>query len=95
MPGVTRSDAEAFAISVLTWLAADDEYLMRFLSASGAGADDLRSRAGDPDFLGFVVDYLLGDEEALVAFCKAGGHPFEAVQQARMALPGGADPHWT
>lgn len=83
------------AIQALGWIAADDELSGAFLGASGATADELRTRAADPEFLGFVLDFLLADEQALLGFCEATDTPPEAPLRARAALPGGDLPNWT
>lgn len=83
------------AVDVLTWLARDDERLMAFLGLSGASVDDLRIRAQDPEFLGFLIDFLLQDEEALIAFCDDMGHDYETPMRLRAGLPGGPGPEWT
>lgn len=90
-----RDQAEALAIRALGWMAVDPELTGRFLAATGAGPAELRARARDPEFLGFVLDFLLGDEAALVAFAAAEGIAPEAPLRARAALPGGDLPHWT
>lgn len=90
-----RESAEALAIQVVAWLVGNDELLPVFLGASGASADDLRARLQDPAFLLSVLDFLLMDDAWVVAFCDAGGHPYEAPRQARQALPGGAEVNWT
>lgn len=91
-----KSDAaEMLAIRALGWLAGNDDLSGAFLSASGASADELRQRAGDPEFLGFVMDFLLGDEDALLAFCEDVDVPPDAPMRARAALPGGDLPNWT
>ncbi|MEL6792923.1 MAG: DUF3572 domain-containing protein [Pseudomonadota bacterium] len=87
--------AETIAIKALGWIAADDELSGSFLGASGASADELRLRAADPEFLGFVLDFLLMDEDALIAFCEAVDAPPDAPMRARAALPGGDLPNWT
>ena len=87
--------SETLALRVLAWIAERDELAGAFLGASGASAEELLTRAGDPEFLGFVLDFLLSDEQALLAFCdEAEVHP-EAPMRARAALPGGDLPHWT
>lgn len=87
--------AEALALEALAWLAEDPERIGPFLGAAGASAGELRARAGEAEFLGFVLDFLLADEAALLAFCDAAGRPYEAPMRARAALPGGDLPHWT
>lgn len=68
-----RAAAEIVALRALGWIAADEALTGGFLAASGAGAAEMRERAGDPEFLGFVLDFLLADEAALLAFCAASG----------------------
>ncbi len=92
---IARPQAEALAVSALAWMAGDADLIGRFLAATGAGPGDLRTRAAEPEFLGFVLDFLLADEAALVAFATSHGiHP-EQPMRARAALPGGDLPNWT
>lgn len=90
-----REAAEQVALSALVWISADRDLSGAFLASTGAGADDLRARASDPEFLGFVLDFLLGDEAALVAFCEAERLAPDRPMRARAGLPGGDLPHWT
>ncbi len=89
------SEAEALAIDALGWLAGQPEALSRFLAASGAGPAELRARAAEPAFLGFVMDFLLSEEPLLIEFCGDRSIPPETPMRARAALPGGDIPHWT
>ena len=66
-----------------------------FLAAAGAGPDELRARAAEPEFLGFVLDFLLANEPALLAFAEAEGVKPDLPMRARAALPGGDLPNWT
>ncbi len=90
-----RGDAEALAARALAWMAGDSELLGRFLALSGAGPEDLRAQAGEPEFLGFVLDFLVSDERALVAFAEAEQVAPDLALRARAALPGGDLPEWT
>ena len=90
-----RAEAEALALRALAWMAADAALTGRFLAAAGTGPGELRARAGDPEFLGFVLDFLLGDEAALIAFAADEGIDPDLPLRARAALPGGDLPHWT
>ena len=87
--------AETFALQVLAWLAGNDELLPVFLGSSGAGVEDLRARAGDPVVLASVLDFLLMDDAWIMAACDALAVPYPTVQEARAALPGGQQVHWT
>ena len=90
-----RDRAEGVAVQALGWIAGREEALGAFLGAAGCAPEDLRIRAAEPEFLGFVLDFLLQDEAALMEFCDDAHLPYEAPMQARAALPGGAQPHWT
>lgn len=92
---MTPDVAETLALSALGWIVAREDLAGAFLGASGAGAEELAARAGDPEFLGFVLDFLLSDEDALLAFCEETGHKPDAPMRARAALPGGDLPNWT
>ena len=92
---LSREAAEMIGLEALGWIAAQPELAANLLDAAGASPGDLRSRAGDPEFLGFILDFLLADEAALLAFASATGISPDRPLRARVALPGGALPHWT
>jgi hypothetical protein len=91
---MNKEGAEALAIDALGWLAADPDALGGFLAASGAGPAELRARATEPEFLIFLLEFMLSDEERLLAFCGDRNHPPDAPMRALVAL-GGGNPHWT
>ena len=64
---VSRDMAETFALKALSWLAGQDDLLPVFMGASGVGQDDFRERAGDPEFLASVLDFLLMDDAWIVS----------------------------
>jgi hypothetical protein len=76
-------------------MAGNDEVLGQFMGASGASIDDLRAGAGDPAFLGALLDFLMLEDAWVIAFCDAANLPYEAPMRARAALPGGGQMHWT
>lgn len=92
---MARLQAEALAVQALTWIAGDPELIGRFLVSTGASPIDLRLRSADPEFLGFVLDFLLSDEAALVAFSTSANIRPDWPMRARVALPGGDLPNWT
>ncbi len=92
---MTKDEAENVAISALAWMAQDEDIIGGFMGVTGASPEDLRSRASDPDFLGFVLDYLLSDDAMIMAFSDATGISANAPLIARDTLPGQATPHWT
>lgn len=87
--------AETIALQALGWLAANDDLFPVFLGASGASAGDVAARAGDAEFLGAVLDFLLMDDAFVLAFCDAAGLAYALPMQARGSLPGGGQVHWT
>ncbi len=87
--------AEMIAVKALAWLAGNDELMPVFLGATGSSAEDLRAQAQDPAFLVAVLDFLTMDDAWVIAFCDAHGLGYEDPLQARHALPGGEQMHWT
>lgn len=83
-----RSNAETLALQALTFLAADGDALLRFLTQSGLELEDLRARAGEAELLAAVLDFLLGDDALLTAFTTGEGIAPQSVHTARRALPG-------
>ena len=88
-------DAETLALRALAWLAGNDELLPVFLGSTGAALGDLRGRAREPEFLASVLDFLLMDDAWVTGFAAAEGVRPESLAEARAALPGGGNPHWT
>lgn len=90
-----QESAEAMALQALSWLLGQDDLIGAFLNASGAAQGDLAQLAGQPVFLGAVLDFLTEDDARVMAFCDQAGLPYMAPMQARLALPGGQHTHWT
>jgi hypothetical protein len=49
---------------------------------------DLRERAGDPEILAAVLDFMLTDDSRIGAFCESLEIDPQTLQAARRALPG-------
>jgi hypothetical protein len=92
---LTRNTAETIALQSLGWLVGNEDLLPVFLGATGASQDDLRAAAQDPAFLGSVLDFILMDDAWVVGCCDALGLPYPRLMEARQALPGGENIHWT
>jgi hypothetical protein len=90
-----HEQAALIATDALIWLAGRPEDLGAFLAAAGAGPADLRARAGDPEFLGFLLDFMLQEDARVLAFASNAGLPPETLARARATLPGGYAPDWT
>ncbi|MEM6375317.1 MAG: DUF3572 domain-containing protein [Pseudomonadota bacterium] len=90
-----REKAETLALTALGWLAGREDLLDVFMGATGSSASDLRNRAAEPEFLAAVLDFLLMDDAWVLAFSDESGVATGALVQARQALPGGEQTHWT
>ena len=95
MTPLSRDSAELLAIEALSWLLSQDDLVAVFMGSTGAGTDDLKSRAQDPEFLASVLDFLLMDDVWITAFCRDLDYKPEFPMRARAALPGGAAVNWT
>jgi hypothetical protein len=92
---MTERQAIELAREALVWMAARPEAIGALLAASGAGPGDLRARAADPEFLGFVLDHLLTSDAWVLEFAAEAGVAPDRPARARAALPGGYAPDWT
>lgn len=90
-----QEQAEVIALQGLAWLTGNDDLCPTFLGASGGSVDDLRDRAADPAFLGAVLEFITMDDAWVMAFCDTIGLAYELPLQARYALPGAQNVHWT
>lgn len=78
--------AEALAVAVLGWLAADEDRLFPFLNLSGLAPDNLRESARDPGFLAGVLDHVMSDEGLLLACARGLERKPEAIAAAWQRL---------
>ncbi|MEL6913453.1 MAG: DUF3572 domain-containing protein [Pseudomonadota bacterium] len=90
-----RQAAETMALGALGWLVGNEDLLPVFLGSTGTSEADLRARAGEAEFLGSVLDFILMDDAWVVALCDAQGWASTDLAAARAALPGGAQVNWT
>ena len=80
--------AETIALQALEFLLGDEELKAEFLSISGLSAQDITNGFKNPEFLGGVLDFLLQNELALIAFCERVGIKPEEPLRQRYSLPG-------
>jgi hypothetical protein len=74
--------AEETAAAVLGWLASEPDIFQRFLALSGVTPDQIRHAISDPGFLAGMIDFIMGHEPTLLAFCEATGTKPETVVAA-------------
>lgn len=87
--------AEVVALTVLSWLAGDDEVLPVFLGSTGLDRTDLRERAQDPDLLASVLEFVTLDDSWVLDCAAATGLRPEEPFGALTVLSGTARTHWT
>ncbi len=79
-------NAELMATNALAYMAQDTEALGRFLALTGIGPTELRAAASEPGFLMGVLEFYMGDESLLLAFCENQGVRPTMFAAARHAL---------
>lgn len=92
---MNASHAQTLALEALAWVLAQNDLLDSFLATTGAYPKDLAGLASQPLFLGAVLDFVMEEDQRVIAFCAAQNHPLTIVQIARAALPGAQYMHWT
>lgn len=63
-------DAEAVAFKAVAFIVSDEDHRDRFLALTGCAPDQLRGRLADRGFQIAALEYLLGDEQAVLAFAE-------------------------
>ena len=91
---IDPNSAEMIAIKGLQFLAGDEEHLNRFLALSGMDASQLRENASSPAFLAAILEYFMGNEPTLLAFCASQSINPRDIATAHQSLAGepGAGP---
>jgi uncharacterized protein DUF3572 len=85
---ISQSYAETVGLKALTFLAGSPDAFGRFLTLSGIDSDSLRQRAGEPECLAAVLEFLLGNEELLTQFCEGESVDARTVHLASVRLGG-------
>jgi hypothetical protein len=92
---LSKDAAEIRAVQALTWLLGQDDLVPVFMGATGASADDMRDLVQDPAFLIGVVDFILMDDQWVMAWAADTQSNPQDLQIIRASLPGGDHPNWT
>jgi Protein of unknown function (DUF3572) len=74
------------ALAALTYVAGDEDRLMRFLDLTGLDPDRLRAMVGQPSFSIAMLDYIMSDEPLLLAFAAEAGLKPELIARAHFSL---------
>ena len=83
---MTPDAAETIALKALAFLAESPDGLHRLMELSGLDVATLRERAAEPEFLSFVLAWLLGEEKLLTEFCGGDAVQVRAVHHAQHVL---------
>ena len=83
---ITRDEAEAVALSALSYITTHEEVLGRFLSMSGLEPGTIRHAAASPGFLAAILDYVASDEPLLLALAKELDARPERIMEAHRTL---------
>ena len=79
------------ATLALTWLAEQGEPMLGFLQETGLTPQDLLAKQDDKILLGFVLEFILQNDNLTKDFCQAQNIESQALHLARMELPGGGE----
>jgi hypothetical protein len=91
---VNRENISPIIVSILVFLADNDELLGQLVSSTGADHEDLVQNIESPDVQIALLDFLLDEEARVMSFCSI--HQIEpaTLWRLRQTLPGGNVPHW-
>ncbi|MTH77477.1 DUF3572 domain-containing protein [Paracoccus aestuariivivens] len=85
------SEARAIADAGFSHIAGDSDLVAAFMAQSGTDVAGLTAMAGRPEFAQFVLDFLLEQDQRVLAFAQSAGLAPQRVVMARAVL-GGGDP---
>jgi hypothetical protein len=85
---INNDDAEAIALQALAYLADDPQRLSRFLALTGSDLGELRETAKMAEFQASMLEYMMGDESLLLAFCQEAGIDPATIAPAHALLSG-------
>jgi len=83
-------ETASLCADILSWIAADETQMTRFLSLSGLSVDTLRQAASEPGFEAGVLGFLMNHEPTLIAYCTDRELPPERLVAAWQKFEAGA-----
>ena len=92
---MTSQEAEIYAFKVTNWLISNQDLLNVFMSSTGVNEATIKSDFHDGVFLASVLDFLLLDDNWVIAASDAMQLEPDAMYSARLLLPGGERVNWT
>ena len=88
------SFAEQKALEALNWISKNQYHLTNFLEVNGASVRDIFDRAKDPEFLVFVMEYCLSNDEIAIECAQELCVDPSELTEIRGLLPGGEIYNW-
>ena len=92
---MTSQEAEIYALKVTNWLLSNQDILGVFMSSTGVSEATIRSNFHDGVFLIAILDFVLLDDNWVIAACDAMQLEPDVMNSARLLLPGGERVNWT
>jgi hypothetical protein len=83
---MSTETATTVALKILAFLAETEDALDRLFALTGMDVATLRAQADEPETLGAVLDFLLGDEPLLIRFCESSGLDPKSIHLASHVL---------
>jgi hypothetical protein len=81
-------ETSIIALNLIGFIASSESHLERFQGLTGISIEDLKSRAPDPKFHIFILDYVMQDEPLILEFSAAAQISPTVLQSAHHALSG-------
>ena len=94
-PKLKLLDAQTYALTALGWLSGQDDLLGNFLGFTGSNLESIKENVEEAGYLVSVLDFLMMDDRWVLNCCASTGLDPTEMRLARLALPGGAEVHWT
>jgi hypothetical protein len=83
---LSQQAAEDIAVKALTFLSQDPDLLGRFLALSGMDPATLRDVINEPSFQAAMLDFLMSNDDTVLAFATNHGLTPDDVLKAKMKL---------
>lgn len=92
---VTHAQAMEIATRALAAIASEPRLAGALLAMSGAEADQIRLAAQQPEFAGFVLDFVMEDDQRVMEIANAAGLTPQEMLAAQAVLNGPGGTYWT
>ena len=87
--------AKNHAFEARIWLTKNKQKIASLLNLSGVTKIDLDQRFKDPEFLSFLLDFVMASDDLVLCLIKDLNTLPEEIKKSKSVLSGGDLPHWT